>query len=204
MKVRIPPKVALLVIAALFVLPLVAAWLMYRGVIDYTPGVTRNLGQLVEPPVPLRWAELAAKPTGESPESAFAGHWVVLHAVPRPCPDACVQAIVNLRQVHLASGRDQTRIRIALLQETGDAAVAERLLDIYPVFQLIEDRQGTLWPILDRVARSLEPTGGAAGGTFLVDPLGHVMMFYAPGSDPNHLKADLKRLLTWSKLDEAR
>jgi hypothetical protein len=203
MKFRIPPRVALLVIAALFVLPLVAAWLMYRGVIDYTPGATRNLGQLVEPPLPLPWADRAAQPTGE-PEAALVGHWVVLHAVPRTCPDACLQAIVNLRQVHLASGRDQARIRIALLQEAGDAALGDRLLDIYPVFQLIEDHQGTLWPLLDQVARRLEPAGAAAGGTFLVDPLGHVMMFYAPGSDPNHLKADLKRLLTWSKLDEAR
>lgn len=204
MKVRIPPRVALLVIAALFVLPLVAAWLMYRGVIDYTPGETRNLGQLVEPPVPLPWAELVANPAGESPESAFAGHWVLLHAVPQSCPNACLQAIVNLRQVHLASGRDQARIRIALLQETGDAALAGQLLDIYPVFQLIEDGQDTLWPILERVARRLEPTRGAAGSTFLVDPLGNVMMLYAPGSDPNHLKTDLKRLLTWSKLDQPR
>lgn len=203
MKFRIPPRVALLVIAALFVLPLVAAWLMYRGVIDYTPGATRNLGQLVEPPLPLPWADRAAQPADE-PEAALVGHWVVLHAVPRPCPDACLQAIVNLRQVHLASGRDQARIRVALLQEAADAALADRLLDIYPVFQLIEDSQGTLRPILDQVARRLEPTGGAAGGTFLVDPLGHVMMYYAPGSDPNDLKADLKRLLTWSKLDETR
>lgn len=202
MKVRIPPRVALLVIAALFVLPLVAAWLMYRGVIDYTPRATRNLGQLVEPPVPLPWADTAANPVGESPESTFAGHWVVLHAVPRPCPDACLQAIVNLRQVHLASGRDQSRIRIALLQETGDAVLADQLLDIYPVFRLLADPRGTLRPMLDQVARRHGQPQGAAGSTFLVDPLGNVMMFYAAGSDPNHLKGDLKRLLTWSKLDD--
>ena len=28
------------------------------------------------------------------------------------------------------------------------------------------------------------------------------MMHYGPESDPNDLKSDLKRLLTWSKLDE--
>jgi peroxiredoxin len=194
--------VALLVIAALFVLPLVAAWLMYRGVIDYTPGATRNLGQLVQPPVPLPWAELAADRADERVESAFAGHWLVLHAVPRHCPDACLEAIVYLRQVHLASGRDQTRVRIALLQETADAALTDRLLDIYPVFQLLGDPRGTLWPMLDQVARRHGQPQGAAGSTFLVDPLGNVMMFYAAGSDPNHLKGDLKRLLTWSKLDD--
>ena len=45
---------------------------------------------------------------------------------------------------------------------------------------------------------------GAAtpGSLYLLDPLGNIMMFYAAGFDPNDLKKDLKRLLTWSKLDE--
>jgi hypothetical protein len=202
MKVRMSPRVALLVIAALFVLPLVAAWLMYSGVIDYSPASRRNLGELVEPPVPLPWAELDPGGSGEHPERALASHWVVVHAVPRHCPDACLEAIVYLRQVHLATGRDQARVRIALLQETDDEAAAGRLRDIYPVFQLLGDAGGSLWPMLDQLARRHGQTQGAAGGTFLVDPLGNAMMFYAVGSDPNHLKGDLKRLLTWSKLDD--
>jgi hypothetical protein len=40
------------------------------------------------------------------------------------------------------------------------------------------------------------------GNSYLVDPLGNIMMFYGADSDPNDLKKDLKRLLTWSKLDE--
>jgi hypothetical protein len=40
------------------------------------------------------------------------------------------------------------------------------------------------------------------GSLYLLDPLGNIMMFYAAGFDPNDLKKDLKRLLTWSKLDE--
>ena len=40
------------------------------------------------------------------------------------------------------------------------------------------------------------------GSTYLIDPLGNIMMSYAAGFDPNDLKRDLKRLLTWSKLDE--
>lgn len=202
MKFRMSPRVALLVIAALFVLPLVAAWLMYSGVIDYRPASRRNLGELVEPPVPLPWAELEPGGTGEHPERVLTGHWVVVHAVPRRCPDACLEAIVYLRQVHLATGRDQARVRIALLQGADDEATAGRLLEIYPAFQLLRDPRGTLWPMLDQLARRHGQPQGAAGSTFLVDPLGNVMMFYAAGSDPNHLKGDLKRLLTWSKLDD--
>ena len=42
----------------------------------------------------------------------------------------------------------------------------------------------------------------ASGSTYLIDPLGNIMLFYAAGYDPNDLKSDLQRLLTWSKLDE--
>jgi hypothetical protein len=41
------------------------------------------------------------------------------------------------------------------------------------------------------------------GSLYLLDPLGNIMLFYAAGFDPNDLKKDLKRLLTWSKLDES-
>jgi hypothetical protein len=52
MKPQLPPRVALVIIAAIFILPLVAAWLMFTGVIEFRPGATRNLGQLV-PPRPI-------------------------------------------------------------------------------------------------------------------------------------------------------
>jgi hypothetical protein len=55
MKLEMSPRLALVVIAALFILPLLLAWLMYSGVIEFTPGTTRNHGQLVQPPVPLDW-----------------------------------------------------------------------------------------------------------------------------------------------------
>jgi hypothetical protein len=37
---------------------------------------------------------------------------------------------------------------------------------------------------------------------YLIDTLGNIMMAYEAGADPNHLRHDVKRLLTWSKLDE--
>jgi cytochrome oxidase Cu insertion factor (SCO1/SenC/PrrC family) len=42
----------------------------------------------------------------------------------------------------------------------------------------------------------------AIDGIYLIDPLGNIMMYYAADADPNHIRQDLKRLLTWSKLDE--
>jgi len=203
MKFRLSPRVALLVIAALFFLPLVLAWLMHTGTIEFQPHSTRNLGQLVQPPVPVEWARVSLGDSPHEPaDAAFDGHWLVLHAVPRPCDEACWRQVADLRQIHRASGRQQSRIRLALLHDSEAADDAVDLHDIYAAFRLIENPDGSLWRILDRVASASEPAASARGSTYLIDPLGNIMLFYAAGYDPNDLKSDLQRLLTWSKLDE--
>jgi hypothetical protein len=202
MKLQMSPRVALVVIAALFILPLVLAWLMYTGVIDYHPASTRNFGQLVQPPRPVSWDGVYADgPTDISPATEFSEHWLVLHAVPRNCSDTCLRDIAALRQVHLASGRQQSRIRLALLHDMG-ASESRGLQEIYELFVLLESPDGSLWRTLQAVADRVQPSGPTRGSTFLIDPLGNIMMFYPAGFDPNDLKKDLKRLLTWSKLDE--
>jgi len=203
MKLKLSPRVALLVIAALFFLPLVLAWLMYTGTIEFQPHSTRNLGQLVQPPVPVDWAGVSLDENGTQPVgAAFARHWLILHAVPRPCNESCLQQVTDLRQIHRASGRQQSRLRLALLHDFEDPEDKAALTGIYAEFQLIENPRGDLWRTLDQVATPGEPPTTARGSTYLIDPLGNIMLFYAAGYDPNDLKSDLKRLLTWSKLDE--
>ncbi|MBT8063713.1 MAG: hypothetical protein HKP03_10670 [Xanthomonadales bacterium] len=208
MKFKLSPRASLVIIAAMFVLPLALAWMMYSGAIDYRPGSTRNLGELVRPAVPIDWSatiRAAADPRdqGEGPLQDLDKHWVVLHVVPTPCDDGCIEAATALRQVHRASGRNQSRIRLALLLPGGEANDrSAELPDVYEQFHLLENPDGELRQAMNTVG---DRTGvlSVPGASYLVDPLGNIMLAYAAGSDPNHLKKDLKRLLTWSKLDES-
>jgi len=126
MKYRLSPRVALLIIAALFFLPLVLAWLMYSGTIEFRPHSTRNFGQLVHPPMPLTWAGVHPDRSTDGPlAGTFEGHWLILHAVPQPCGEDCLRDIADLRQVHRAAGRQQSRIRLALLHDTEGYKLAE-------------------------------------------------------------------------------
>lgn len=200
MKKRLSPRISLVIIAAMFLLPLLLAWLMYTGTIDYRPASTRNYGQLVEPPLPLSWEGVyVAGVPGDAPKAAadeLDKHWVVLKPVPASCDEPCVQQVIQLRQIHRAAGRDQSRVRIALLlDESAPAADRERMQDIYTEFRLVTNPDGALGATMGRAS-------GNTPSTYLIDPLGNIMMVYAAGADPNHLKKDLKRLLTWSKLDE--
>jgi hypothetical protein len=127
----------------------------------------------------------------------------VLHVVPAPCDDRCIEAVTALRQVHRAAGRNQSRIRLVLL--LGDGGANDRsaeLPDVYDQFLLLKNPGGELRQAMDTVG-SRAGVLSEPGASYLVDPLGNIMLAYAAGSDPNHLKKDLKRLLTWSKLDES-
>lgn len=203
MKARWSPRIALLTIAALFFLPLVLAWLMYTGTIEFRPHSTRNLGELVQPPLPVSWASVRLDDAAAGrAEEAFSGHWLILHAVPRPCLAACLSSVTDLRQIHRAAGRQQGRIRLALLHDLAAGDGAGGLQEVYAEFRLLQNPEGSLWKALERIAGRADPPAPVRGSTYLIDPLGNIMLFYAAGYDPNDLKNDLKRLLTWSKLDE--
>ena len=200
MKVTITPRITLVIIAALFVLPLFLAWLMYIGAVEFQPESTRNKGILVSPPIPLDWSQ--ALPVGagivpEAPVEDLLKHWVVLYPLEGTCDPDCEQHLSSIRQVHLASGRDRERIRLLVLYpDQVSANVTNTVKTIYDKFILAADTTGEL----HRTINSASSSTARMGSTYLIDPLGN--MVYPATSDPTDLKEDLKRLLKWSKLDE--
>jgi len=199
---KFTPRTTLLVIVALFLLPLVLAWLMYAGVVEFHPDSTRNKGILVTPAVPLDWSKAlpleagsGAPATGEE----LLKHWVVLYPLEGPCNSDCEERLAAVRQVHLASGRQQNRIRLAVLF-LGPVPADElnHVRSIYEEYVILDNASGELRRSFEKASASASPLGS----TYLIDPLGHIMMVYPDTASPNDLKDDLKRLLQWSKLDE--
>ena len=204
------PRATLLIILSFFLLPLVLAWFFYNGVIEFEPGSTRNYGILVEPQIPVSWAGLTLENStgnqggaedGYSVAAALNGHWVILYPIHPDCENDCVSHVTLLRQVHRAAGRNRDRVRIALVTHgwMNGATLAE-LSAVYPQFTLISDPDG----LLNKALASADDAAGNRGDrtTYLIDPLGNLMMLYNAESDPNELNKDLKLLLTWSKLDK--
>jgi len=197
----VPPKVTLLVILAMFTLPLVLAWMMNSGSIHYEAPRTVNLGRLVSPAVPLDWSGVASIADGTA-SAGFSGFWVILFAVPPSCDTRCLESVAKLRQVRLAAGREQDRIKIVLLVDPSVSQVRiDELLVIDPRFNLVGS------PSSDFLATLVQADGPGAGEEgastiYLLDPLGNIMMTYNGESSPNRLNKDLKRLLAWSTQDK--
>jgi len=202
MKSAITPRSMLLILAAMFLLPLVLAWLMYTGVIDFQPESASNKGLLVSPPMPLDWSRTNPVRTDTRPSAtneSMLEHWVVLHPVEGDCDRHCERRLSSIRQVYLASGRHRDRIRLVVLflGPPADGA-STKIRSIFQEFIVMEDSTGGLRHAFETAAAPSSPSGS----TYLIDPLGNIMMVYPAAAEANDLKEDLKRLLKWSKLDE--
>jgi cytochrome oxidase Cu insertion factor (SCO1/SenC/PrrC family) len=206
MKVTLTPRTTLVIIAAMFLLPLVLAWLMYTGVLDFQPESTKNRGVLVSPPIPFDWRLAnSLSETGSTPArfGNLSEHWVVLYPLDGACDSECERHLFSLRQVHLASGRHRDRIRlVVLLADQPSKETIDTIGAIYREFIMAADISGKLRRATEKASDSTSPPTSKDGSTYLIDPLGNIMMVYPVTADPNDLKEDLKRLLKWSKLDE--
>lgn len=177
-------RLTLVLVFALFALPLVLAWLL-NFVGDFTPGATVNRGTLIQPVRPVM-ADGLLDPQGNAlAADYFKGEWVLLFRHAGDCGDACHQVLYVLRQVRLAQGKNIDRVKRLLLLE-GAAMPA----------WTVETAQH--YPGMD-IARAATPGSAAVfppvGRIYLVDPLGNLMMEYALDADPRGMIKDLERLL---------
>jgi len=195
-------RLKFLSIFALFLLPLLAAFLIFGGKLPLPSNHTVNQGKLIQPPVALDWTA-ASSDSALAPAENLQHSWVILFSLPPNCAEACLQKVTGLRQVHKASGREQQRLQLVLLSPSPiSKELQQQLTKIYDQFSVLTDPSGSIQGSL--------LTAGQRGSladteliSYLVDPLGNIMMAYDVQNSEAGMSKDLKRLLTWSKQDKS-
>ena len=181
-------RLQLLLVAAVFLGPLlVAAWMYYGGGSVQPQGRT-NHGALLEPITNL--AE-------ELPVSAVHAHyqqsWVLLYSHDTTCDATCRDALYKLRQSRLMLGKEMDRLtRVFLHGNTPPDTVF--LAEEHAGLVTIEDGS------LTRLLNNKKPADLPAKGYYLIDPLGNLVMYFRPDLDPSEMVDDLKRLLKLSRI----
>jgi len=142
-----------------------------------------NHGELINPPGDLRQiVPQLADGSGAYHWEPAEKIWRLVLVPPANCGQACVTLSAALDKVWQLMGRQADHVHILWMGEVPAGAVrnvAWRVLDESPVL-----RAG-----LPRVD---DPAGIPL---YIIDPNGFVMMRYAPGFDPAHLREDLAKLL---------
>lgn len=185
---RTSARLHLLLIAIVFFGPLlVAAWLYYGGYFAGSAERT-NHGALLEPIMSLRDA------LPESGLHAYSeGRWLLLYADTGACGAGCREALYTTRQSRKMLGQEMDRVaRVFLHGGTPPDTVF-----------LTAEHQGLITitdASLNRLLDNKRPAELPAGGYYLIDPLGNLVMYFQPDLDPSDMVDDIKHLLKLSRI----
>jgi len=189
----------LLALAALFFVPLAVAFWMYYGPAGWRPSGDASKGDLIEPARPLAEISLTTMDGKATTPTVLRGKWTMLYVGDGLCDDRCRKALYLTRQSRIALNKDMDRVQrvflvtqrccdrefltaehpdliVARVDDTASAA----LLEPFPTYDGV--------PIAD------------AGRIYLVDPLGNLLMTYAPTAPDKALLTDIKKLLRLSHI----
>jgi cytochrome oxidase Cu insertion factor (SCO1/SenC/PrrC family) len=192
---------ALVVLGLIFMAPAFVAWVMHNsGEQGWRPEGLTNRGSLVHPARPLTMP--ADMRHGDRSLNDFLqGKWTLLYIGDGDCDAVCQQNLYKLRQIRIAQNENMNRVQTLFLV-TGDSIPEEQGAFL--------EREHPETAVVTLTAAQAEQIGAVflidgvamqgAGRTYIIDPLGNLMMYYPPDAEASGMLLDLKKLLKFSKI----
>ena len=181
-----------LLIAALFLVPVIVVFGLYYGGI-WRPAGSSAKGELVHPARPLELAGLRHADGRPAGIEAFQGKWTLIYIGDGACDEACRTALTYGRQTRLAVGKDMDRVQRMFLT-TGNCCDQNYLnteqLGLVTMDVASPEAQALLTQF----------PGDRTHTLFIVDPLGNLMMRHDASHTSKDLLSDLKKLLKLSHI----
>lgn len=180
------PRMALIGLFCLFMLPIVVAYVLNAFAPDWLPFGHVNHGELAQPAVPAELERIQVLDGPAWAETAELAPWTLLHVTGPVCVQSCRDALVNMRQARLALGKDADRVsRWWLVTGIPEARSVVIARDIDPGLRIgrIDGKASVLG------------VDTAPGMVQLVDPAGYLILRYRGAAAASDILKDLKRLL---------
>jgi hypothetical protein len=187
----------LLLLAAIFLLPVVAAFALYYGNL-WRPQASSAKGELIQPPRTLDFAGLRQAGGGEFDAKTLAGRWSLIYIGDGACDESTRTALTYGRQSRLALGKDMQRVQRVFIstgacRSAGSCCAREYLEAEQPGLIALQADAAT--PLLGQFP------GDRAHSLYIVDPLNNLMMRHDAREVVNKaLLTDLKKLLKLSQI----
>jgi hypothetical protein len=180
----------LLIIAAMFLLPVVIAFALYYGKL-WRPAGSASKGELIQPARPLEIAGLRHADGSAAGADVFAGKWTLIYIGDGACDADCRTALVFGRQSRLALNNEMTRVQRVFLA-TGNCCARDYFAAEQP--GLIALDASAAPSLLGQFPAEHRHT------LYIVDPLGNLMMRHDAAGTSKALLTDLKKLLKLSHI----
>lgn len=181
-------RINLVLIFAVFAVPLIAAYLSYYV---WPPQGRLNYGELIDPKT-MPDVALRSADGKEFSLSTLRGKWIMLSVDSADCDEACDQKLFVMRQTRISMTKEMNRIERVLLLR-GDAKATAELAKKYPGMHILSGAN-------DSLLNTFPGAPNSADHIYLVDPVGQVMMRYVKNPDATGIRRDLTRLLSVSQV----
>jgi cytochrome oxidase Cu insertion factor (SCO1/SenC/PrrC family) len=192
-------RTQLWLLVGLFFVPLVAAFVMYYGFSGWRPPGSTNKGDLITPARPLEVGVLLNPQDQPLDEDLLQGKWSLIYIGNGQCDTRCREALTLMRQTRLALNDDAARVQRIFLATEACCDVAYLDAEHEGLIAARADEAS------DREFLATFPTYQdvpveIAGRIYIVDPLGNLMMSYAPNAPQKALLEDVRKLLKLSHI----
>ncbi len=178
-----PQRRTMLVLLALFFLPLAASFLLYYG-FKWRPAGGTNHGELLDPYRQLPAAIAASE-----------DKWALVYVGNGRCDADCQRSLVVARQTRLSLNKDMVRVSRTLLA-TSACCDNDYLWREHEGLQVKDvsapDARAELLSVL--------PPDALEHHLFVVDPRGNIVLRFDTRGNPRGLLEDLKKLLKLSHI----
>ena len=192
--VRNRKRLTLIALMALFLSPVIAAWL-------WTPDTFRNRGELIDPPRPLVNVQMISADGNNVDLATLFGRWTYVFFVEAGCDESCKQLADAIERVRLSQGKNEKRVRLMVVTLNPDSLSSlEEIRLIMPKTIVLGVSASKKKQLLRQFLLQGGESMPQSGSVFLVDPMGNLMMNYPANTDPTDLRKDISRLLRASRI----
>ncbi|MCE9633405.1 MAG: hypothetical protein K8Q92_04390 [Methylophilales bacterium] len=177
----------LLILAVVFLMPFTLAATLH--LVGWRANV-HSYGELVQPPQGLQFRNLQDVQGKPFSVKQWTKKWTIV-MVANECEATCQSQQQLLQNLRISLNKDADRVQQVLLLTADNKNIPSLQVTVLMGTDVAE------FSSQFKVAGQTTPE---AGRVYLVDPLGNLMMSYAPGFEPKGLRHDLERLLknSWS------
>ncbi|MGJ8664282.1 MAG: hypothetical protein ACSHWU_11560 [Marinicella sp.] len=183
MQAKTKNRLTIIFTVLLFTAPVVVAYLLSSGLIDYHPETTKNNGHFISPLVKV--ADYTDEPWADD----LLGHWTLVRRVPDPCGKQCLELENDLHKYRLSLGHRAEKLKLMLWAD----GFSEEISDAFPhVKKIATSGNDALTQVMDQLS---EVSLGDGEGLFVVAPEGFLMMAFTSENTSTEIIRDLSLLV---------
>jgi len=183
MQAKTKNRMTIIFTVLLFTAPVVVAYLLSSGLIDYQPDKTKNNGHFVSPLVKVADHSDAAWVNG------LAGHWTLIRRTPVVCANQCQSLENDLHKYRLSLGHRADKLNLMLIADGFNSEMPDKFPHIQKV-SIVNNKQ------LQSVFAQLSEVSLQNGeGMYVVAPEGYLMMAFTAENTSTQIIRDLSLLV---------